>query len=147
MRAYPTTDLSALPSRAASAVRPHIAIVVGIVLFAATAGFASGRAHAADLAGFESALVVLLRFMAACKAAAALGAAALLVWRSRRPIGDMAFATYGGGLALMAAAPGMIWSLGLIAPGALLFHAGLLVFAVTAARDDAVASPFPRRRG
>ena len=78
--------------------------------------------------------------MAACKAAGVVGAAALLAWRLGRPLGTGAFVGYVAALGLMAAAPGMIWSLGLIAPGALVFHAGLLTFLVLAARDDGVTA-------
>ncbi len=142
------TDLAAQPSSVAlpssAAVgrrRPsRAAIVAGTVMVAFLAGAALGRAHAADASGFESALVLLLRFMAACKAAGVVGAAALLAWRLGRPLGTGAFVGYVAALGLMAAAPGMIWSLGLIAPGALVFHAGLLTFLVLAARDDGVTA-------
>ena len=141
------TDLAALPSSAARAGRRpgRSAILAGMLVVAAFAGVALGRAHAADASGFEGTLVLLLRFMAICKAAGVLGAAALVVWRLGRPLGATAFAGYVVALALMAAAPGLIWGLGLIAPGALVFHAGLLTFLVLAARDDGVATAFRRR--
>lgn len=134
------TDFAALPASAARVPRrpSRAAIVAGAGVVAFLAGAALGRAHAADASGFESTLVLLLRFMAACKAAGVVGAAALLAWRLRQPLGTVAFVGYVTALALMAAAPGMIWSLGLIAPGALVFHAGLLTFLVLAARDDGV---------
>ena len=117
---------------------------LGVTLaIAAFAGVAFGRARAGDAAAFESALVVLLRFMAACKAACVIGAAALLAWRLRRPLTFSRFACYLAATALMALAPGLIWSLGPIAPGALVFHAGLLAFRVLAARDGGLAA---RRR-
>ncbi len=142
------TDLAALPSSAARAGRRpgHTVILASTLVAAAFAGAALGRTHATDASGFEASLVMLLRFMAVCKAAGVLGAAALVVWRLGRPLGATAFAGYVVTLALMAAAPGMIWSLSLIAPGALVFHAGLLTFLVLAARDDGVATAFRRRR-
>ena len=142
------TDLAALPSSAAQVGRRlgRSAILAGTLVVAAFAGVALGGAHAADASGFEGTLVLLLRFMAICKAAGVLGAASLVVWRLGRPLGSAAFAGYVVALALMAAAPGMIWGLGLIAPGALVFHAGLLTFLVLAARDDGVATAFCRRR-
>ena len=138
-------DLVALPSSSSPASRRSGRTSwLGVTLaIAAFAGVAFGRARAGDAAAFESALVVLLRFMAACKAAVALGAAALLVWRVRRPLAMPFFACYLAATALMALAPGLIWSLGPIAPGALVFHAGLLAFLVLAARDDGLE---PRRR-
>lgn len=141
---------SALPSSSSPArarrglSRP--AILAGALATAAFAGAAVGHAHAADTSGFEGPLVLLLRFMAICKAAGVLGAAALVAWRLGRPLASAAFAGYVAALGLMAAAPGLIWSLGLIAPGALVFHVGLLGFLVLAARDDGVASAFRRRR-
>ena len=141
------TDLVALPSSVAHVRRrpSRTAILAGTLVAAFVAGAVLGRAHAADASGFEAPLVLLLRFMAACKATGVIGAAALVVWRLGRPLSTAAFAGYGGALALMAAAPGLIWSLGLIAPGALLFHAGLLTFLVLVARDDGVAAAFRRR--
>ncbi len=142
------TDLVALPSSTAHARRrpSRAAILAGALVAAFVAGAVVGRAHAVDTSGFEGPLVLLLRFMAACKAAGVIGAAALVAWRLGRPLSTAAFAGYGVALVLMAAAPGLIWSLGLIAPGALVFHAGLLTFLVLAARDDGVAAAFRRRR-
>lgn len=141
------TDLALPTSSAARARRrpSRTALVGGTLASAFVAGAVLGRAHAADPAAYENSLVLLLRFMAACKAAGVIGAAALVVWRLGRPLGSAAFAGYVVALGLMATAPGLIWSLGLIAPGALLFHAGLLTFLVLAARDDGVASAFRRR--
>ena len=142
------TDLVAQPSSAIRASRRpgRAAILAGTLVAAFLAGAALGRAHAADASTFEGTLVMLLRFMAVCKAAGVLGAAALVAWRLGRPLGTPVFAGYLAALAAMAVAPGLIWSLGLIAPGALLFHAGLLTFLVLAARDDGVAAAFGRRR-
>ena len=141
------TDLAALPSFAAGAGRRpgRVAVLAGTLVVAAFAGVALGRAYAADTSGFEGTLMLLLRFMAICKAASVLGAAALVVWRLGRPLGAAAFAGYVVALALMGASPGFIWSLGLIAPGALVFHAGLVTFLVLAARDDGVTAAFHRR--
>ena len=142
------TDLVAQPSSAVGAGRRpgRAAILAGVLVAAFAAGAALGHGHAADVSTFEGTLVVLLRFMAACKAAGVLGAAALVVWRLGRPLAAPVFAGYAVAIATMAVAPGLIWSLGLIAPGALLFHAGLLVFLVLAACDDHIAVAFGRRR-
>ena len=142
------TDLVALPSAAARARRrPGRAAILASTLVAAfVTGTVLGRAHAADVSGFEGTLVVLLRFMAICKMAGVLGAASLVAWRLGRSLSTAAFAGYVAALALMAAAPGLIWSLGLIAPGALLFHAGFLAFLMLAASDDSVAAAFGRHR-
>ena len=95
----------------------------------------------------EPGLVLLLRFMAALKGAAALGAAALLLWRMRRPLPAPASLLYGAGLASMASAPGLIWSLGPVAAGAACFHAGLILFAVAALRDGDALPAKLRRQG
>ena len=142
------TDLAALPSSAVRARRnpSRAAILAATLATAFVAGAALGHAHAADAAGFEGALVMLLRFMAVCKAAGVVGATALVFWRLGRPLGTAAFAGCVVALALMAVAPGLIWSLGLIAPGAVMFHAGFLTLLVLAARDDGVAIASKRRR-
>ena len=88
-------------------------------------------------------LVFLLRFMALMKGAMVLGALGLTRWRLRRPASDRLAIGYAAALAAMAMAPGLIWSLAAIAPGAACFHAGLLLFLLLAWRDDGA---LPTRR-
>jgi len=105
-----------------------------------------GTAAAAGLAGLvvgllakppymDAELVPLLRFMALIKAGMALGAAALTQWRLRREAGVWVAGALVGSTALMMGAPGLIWALTHVVLGAVLFHAGLVVFLVAAARD------------
>jgi hypothetical protein len=83
----------------------------------------------------DAELVPLLRFMAVIKGAMAVGAAALVQWRLQGEAGAVLKWSLLGALALMMVAPGVIWGLNHIVLGALLFHAGLVVFLVAAARD------------
>jgi hypothetical protein len=87
-------------------------------------------------------LVMLLRFMAVLKAAMAIGALVLVAWRLRRPAGPALAASGIASVAFMAAGAGLIWSLGHVALGAVLFHAGLFTLLVAAWRDGL---PWPRR--
>ena len=89
-------------------------------------------------------LVFLLRFMALVKGAMVLGALGLTQWRLRRAASDRLALGYAAALAAMAMAPGLIWSLAEIAPGAACFHAGLLLFLLLAWRDDAIVLPTRR---
>jgi len=83
----------------------------------------------------DAQLVPLLRFMAVIKGAMAVGAAALAQWRLQGEAGPWLKWSLLGATALMMVAPGVIWGLNHIVLGALLFHAGLVVFLVAAARD------------
>jgi hypothetical protein len=83
----------------------------------------------------DAELVPLLRFMAVLKVGMAAGAAALVQWRLQGDAGPGLRWSLLGATALMMAAPGLIWQLNHIVLGALLFHAGLVVFLVAAARD------------
>ena len=114
------------------------------VAVAGTAGFVAGRATAGDASGMEWQLAVLLRFMAAVKGLMVLGALGLTQWRVRAPASGALALAYGAALALMAAGPGLIWSLSHIAVGAAAFHAGLLLYLVLAWRDGAVRLPTRR---
>lgn len=108
------------------------------VFAAGATGVLAGRAMGGDAAAYESHLLLLLRFMAAMKLGGVLLAAGLLHWRLIRPIAPRLAAAYAGSLVAMAAATGLIWSLGSIVLGAILFHAGLIAYLVLAWRDDAV---------
>jgi len=136
-------DLPQAKPRGAASRLSWTAILCAAAISAGVAGVLLGRV-AADPGSMEWQLVLLLRFMAAVKGAMALGALALAMWRLRRPASDRLALGYIVAVAAMAAAPGLIWSLGAIVPGAATFHAGLLFYLVLAWRDDAV--PLPARR-
>lgn len=122
------------------AASPWLALVAGGV-----GGLAlglAGPAHAAPDGG----LALLLRFMAALKGAAVLGAAVLLGWRLRAPIAGRTASGYLAALAVAALAPGLIATLHHVVAGALCFHGGLLGFGGLALADEFVASIFRTRR-
>lgn len=106
------------------------------VFVAGATGLLAGHAMGGNAGAFESTLLLLLRFMAAMKFLAVLGAAGAVHWRLMAPIEGRLGAAYGAALLVMAVAPGLIWSLGGIALGALLFHVGLLTFLYLAWKDD-----------
>jgi hypothetical protein len=81
-------------------------------------------------------LALLLRFMACIKALFAVALVLLAAWRFAYPVGSAAALGYTGATALMCAAPGLIWTMSHVAAGALVFHAGLLLFLGTAWRDS-----------
>lgn len=112
----------------------------GLAFAAAAAGIVVGRAsaHGADLRGMEPSLISLLRFMAVLKSAAAVTMLGLTHWRLTRPAGGTLAVAYMAAVASVSASPGLIWSLSNVALGAVLFHAGLIVFVILAWRDDAV---------
>jgi hypothetical protein len=83
----------------------------------------------------DAELVPLLRFMAVLKAGMAIGAAALVQWRLQSPTGALLRLALIGSTALMMGAPGVIWGLRHLVVGAVVFHTGLLIFLVAAARD------------
>ena len=97
-------------------------------------------------AGLDGHLALLLHFMAALKAATALGALGLLSWRVRSPVATLSAVGYLAAFALMAVAPGLIWSLAHVAAGAVCFHVGLFAFLGLALRDDAVGPHLLSRR-
>ena len=137
------TDLS-VSSAGASARMSRATLLYAVVGAAGVAGFAAGRWAGVEIGDMEWQLVFLLRFMALVKAAMVLGALGLTQWRLRRPASDRLALGYGAALAAMALAPGLIWSLAAIAPGAACFHAGLILFLVLAWRDEVIALPARR---
>ena len=138
------SDLSVSHARPAVARLPRAGLLYAAVGAAGLGGLVAGRWVGSGGEGMEWQLVFLLRFMALVKGAMVLGALGLTQWRLRRPASDRLALGYGVALATMALAPGLIWSLAAIAPGAACFHAGLLAFLVLAWRDDAVALPTRR---
>ncbi len=92
-------------------------------------------AHAAVAqAGPE--LTRLLRTMAVLKLALVGGAAAFVWWRLRFPARPVLAASYAAALAMAAAAPGLIWGMAHVVPGAVLMHGGLVLLAVLFWRDE-----------
>jgi hypothetical protein len=81
-------------------------------------------------------LAPLLRGMALIKAAIALGAVALLLWRFGWPVGKPAALAYVVSAALMAGATMLIWQLTFIPLAAALFHIGALAMLLVGWRDD-----------
>ncbi len=104
----------------------------------------AGFALAVPNVEIEPRLALLLRFMAAVKAATVLAALGLTCWRLRSPVATSAALGYVAALAAMAAAPGLIWSLNHVALGAACFHVGLFGFLVCALRDDGIGRLLPR---
>ena len=75
--------------------------------------------------------------MAIVKAALAAGAVALVWWRSAYPASRRAMLAYVAACLLMAAAPGLIWSMAHVILGAVLFHAGLALLLLVCWTDGA----------
>lgn len=130
--------ISAAPQSALPAPRYRIALVIAVAL-AAVAGIVAGQdaasAHAVQVAGPD--LTRLLRLMAAVKAAMALGATWLAWWRLGYPASLRVAAACIVACALMAAGPGLIWSMTHVALGAVLVHAGLLLMLILSWADRA----------
>jgi hypothetical protein len=145
------TDVPALfPQIARRSRAPRLGGLYGVLLYgvvgaALVAGFAGGHALRVPTDDVDPQLAVLLRFMALMKLAGGLGAAALVHWRLTRAVSPGVAGLYIGAVGSMTIAPGLIWSLTDIAVAALIFHAGLLVFLVTAWRDDGVPATALRR--
>ncbi len=125
----------ALP-RAAHPPRMGV-LLAAVLLLAASAGVlatsAPDAARAVARGGAE--LTQLLRMMALLKLALVAGAAALVRWRLRFPVRPALAGGYLAGMAAMAAAPGLIWSMAHVVAGAVLMHGGLALLAVLFWRD------------
>ena len=130
-----TTQTLALPRIARTL--PMRGVLAAVLLLAATAGYlatpAADAARAVAQAGPE--LTQLLRMMALLKLAFVAGAAAAVQWRLRYPTPPALVAGYLAGMAAMAAAPGLIWSMAHVVAGAVLLHGGLALVAVLFWRD------------
>lgn len=101
---------------------------VGVVVSVGAAALATSSAGVAGVrADAGSELVMLLRFMAAIKAAMALGAIVLIGWRLGFAAPVTLALAYAVAAMAMAAAPVLIWQLAHVAIGAMLFHSGLIV--------------------
>lgn len=137
--------------RTSTAQHYRIALAMAVVLAAVTA-FAVGQdaasAQAVQAAGPE--LTRVLRFMAAVKAILALAASWLAWWRLGYPATPRLAVACIAACALMAAGPGLIWSMEHAALGAVMVHAGLLLMLILGWADRAglqeVATSAGRRR-
>ena len=116
--------------------------LIAAAILAAFAGLAIGHHPAYHAASFDVDLARLLRFMALIKAALAVLAGGLVWWRLRLAASPRLATAYIGALALMAAGPGLIWSMTHMIAGAILFHAGLLAFLALGWTDG--AGPLPK---
>ena len=125
---------------AARGYRPALFVAVSL---AAAAGLAIGHHPAAHGAMSPDAdLARLLRFMALIKAALAILALGVAHWRLRHAASPRLATAYVGAIALMAAGPGLIWSMTHVIAGAVLFHSGLLLLLALGWADG--AGPLPR---
>jgi len=97
--------------------------LLGAAVAAGLLGFAVGGGDGDGGGGSD--LLVLMRFMAAVKAAMALGAVALVAWRMTAPMGRGTAAAYVGATAVMMVGPGLIWDMQHVAYGAMAVHGGL----------------------
>ncbi len=77
-------------------------------------------------------LALLLRFMAAVKAAMAAAAAFLVAWRMNEPVRPAPALGYVVAVSSMAAGAGLIWQLGHVAAGAAMVHGGLVAIGALA---------------
>lgn len=100
--------------------------LLGAAAVAGLLGFATGGGDG----GTGSDLLLLMRFMAAVKAAMALGAVALVAWRMGAPIGRGTAAAYVAATAVMMVGPGLIWDMRHVAYGAMAVHGGLSLILV-----------------
>ena len=100
---------------------------------AGTAAFAltTGRGAA------DPELALLLRFMAVVKAAMAIAAAALVVWRLNGPVLPAAALGYIAAVSSMAAGAALIWRLEHVAAGAVMVHGGVVALAAVGWMDRA----------
>jgi hypothetical protein len=156
---HPAAFQADAPAGVAAPGRPAIwrasfwlpALLVVVVATAATAGLLAGSAHP-SLPDSDAELAMLLRFMAGVKAVLALAALGVTTWRLGHPASSAVALLYLAAVALMCAAPGVIWQLAYVGIGAGLFHAGLLLFlgALFADRVEAaqlVGTALHRARG
>ncbi len=113
--------------------------------------FAAGLAAAAVAplaapADIEPELLVLLHGMALVKAAIAIAAAGLGLWRFGWPVSTAAAIGYVAGIGCLVAGTVLIASLSFIVVAAVLFHFGLFGLLIVAWRDDRFSpnDPAPR---
>lgn len=137
-----TVPISAAGARRAAARRmlAVAAAAVAVLLAIASAALTPGSPPA------DAELAMLLRFMAAVKAALALAALAAAIWRLGHPASRPLAAAYALAPAPMAAGAVVIWQLAYVAGGAALFHGGLIVLLLALYADRGDASALVRTR-
>lgn len=116
----------------------------GAVVLAAGAGILVAARQSGASDAMEWQLALLLRFMAVVKMAMVAGALGVAHWRLRDPGSAGTVLGLVAATALMAVAPGLIWSCRHIILGASCFHLGLLAYLVIAWRDGRGSWPVRR---
>lgn len=140
MAAVPAHVLNATAPRFASTGRSRSAILILAAVVAAGAGLAVATLAPARVADPD--LVVLMRAMAAIKAALVVVALGVVAWRFRMPTTPRIALAYGASVAAMSFATALIWMSAFIGLAALTFHAALFAALYSAWRDERVS---PRR--
>jgi hypothetical protein len=140
-----------VPAEAVAAAASRAA--VGVVLaVAAVAGFLATGRHEAALAIHQAGpeLTRLLRGMAAIKVLMAAGVSAVVLWRLGNAAAWPWLVGYAMAGAMMAAGPGLIWSMAHVTAGAIFLHGGLLATVLLLWRDPVtgqrLAAAVARRR-
>jgi hypothetical protein len=134
-RSFPPGPLAASPAspqRQRTSARPparRAALAVAVLLAVAVAHLAADDAASAAAAA-DPELARLLRAMALIKASMAAAAAWLADRLLRCPLGPGLAAALVAAVALMAAAPVLMWHVAHVGAGALLFHAGMIALLV-----------------
>ena len=128
--------------------RPSLRLALAAaLLLGAAAGYLATPAPLAAQAVAEAGaeLTRLLRLMTLLKVMMLAGALWLVDWRLRFPIRAPLALGYVGGVAAMAAGPGLIWSMAHVALGAALLHGGFALLLVLFWRDPGSPAMLPRR--
>lgn len=137
-RAPPLASASPAPAPRSSTTRWRASLVGAVlVTWVVTCVVATMRGVHADAAFVDPDLATLLHGMAILKAAATLGAMAVLWWRFERPIAPRIALAGLLAIGLMAGASVLIWHLDHLLPAAIAFHAGLFALPWLALRDEA----------
>lgn len=141
----------AFPSRPGRVGRHRRIVLAAAVIVAAAAGAlaAHDAASARVVQTAEPNFVLLLRFMAVVKGAAALGAADLVWWRLGHPMGARLAAAAVAASALTALGSGVTWGMAHVLLGSALFYGGLAAllavgYADRAGTGEALAGAYRR---
>ena len=124
-------------------------LLAAAVVLGTVAGFYATphTTSAAAIADAGPDLVRLLRGMALLKVALVAGAAWFAGWRLRFPARPPLAALYVASLGIMAAGPGLIWSMAHVVLGAVLLHVSLATLLVLFWRDPGSPAMLPARLG